>query len=242
MLREMSSKYGRTPGGYVWALVQPIGALVVITAVFSVILRTPSLGNSFALFYASGYMVFLLYSELLIAVQNSIRYSRPLLLYPAVSWIDAIIARVLLNVLTGLLVLIIVFSGILVLLSINTIFDFGPILLSIALACLLGAGLGIFNCVVGGLYPAYGRVWDIAMRPVFLASGIFFLYEDLPPRVQDILWFSPWIHFTALFREGVYPSYEPDFVSIPLLLAWSLIPMCLGLLLMRRHYQTLLNR
>ena len=29
MLREMSTTYGRTPGGYVWALMQPLGSIIV---------------------------------------------------------------------------------------------------------------------------------------------------------------------------------------------------------------------
>jgi capsular polysaccharide transport system permease protein len=113
MLREMSTRFGRTPGGYVWAILEPIGALIVLAVVFSILLRVPSLGNSFLLFYASGYLPYTVYATVAASVQTAIMFSKPLLMYPAVSWLDAILARFVLNFLTGVVIFIIVFVGIL---------------------------------------------------------------------------------------------------------------------------------
>jgi len=242
MLREMSTRYGRTPGGYLWALLEPIGGLIAMTLVFSMLLRAPQLGNSFVLFFASGYLPFVLYVTIAQSVQGAITFSKPLLRYPALSWIDAVLARLLLNLLTGVLVMVIVFVGLLQMVSVTAIFEFGPMVLSTALACLLATGIGVLNCVLIGLYPVWGKVWGMATRPIFIIAGVFFLFENLPPNLQAIGWYTPWIHFTALFRSGVYPSYEPDFISVPLLLIWALVPLCLGLLLLRRHYLEILNR
>lgn len=113
ILREMSTRYGRTPGGYVWAVLEPVGALVVMSVVFAILLRAPPLGNSFILFYASGYLPFIISATIMANVQSAISFSKPLLMYPAVSWLDAIIARFILNLLTGVVIFIIVFVGIL---------------------------------------------------------------------------------------------------------------------------------
>jgi capsular polysaccharide transport system permease protein len=242
ILREMSTRYGRTPGGYVWAVMEPVGALVVMTIAFSILLRAPSLGNSFILFYASGYLPFIIYANIAAQVQGAILFSKPLLLYPAVSWIDSIIARFALNLLTGVVIISIVFTGILQFTDATATLDFGPIVLAITLAALLGLGIGTLNCLVTGLFPAWGNVWGIVTRPLFLISGIFFLYEDLPSTLQGIIWYTPWIHFTAIARMGIYPTYTPDFVSVPLVLLWAMIPLFFGLLLLRRHYQDILNR
>ena len=43
-------------------------------------------------------------------------------------------------------------------------------------------------------------------------------------------------------RTGIYPTYAPDYISIPVVMLWSLISLFFGLLLLRRYYQDILNR
>lgn len=242
VLREMSTRYGRTPGGYVWAVLEPVGALIVLSVVFSVLMRAPSLGNSFLLFYASGYLPFTIYATVAGSVQSAIMFSKPLLMYPAVSWIDAILARFLLNFLTGVVIFIIVFTGIFQFTSATATLNFGPIIVSVLLAALLGLGIGTLNCLLTGLFSAWGNIWGIVTRPLFILAGVIFLYEDMPASIQDILWYTPWIHVTGIARTGVYPTYAPDYISVPLVLFWSLVPLFLGLVLLRRYHQDILNR
>lgn len=240
MLREMSTRFGRSPGGYVWAFIEPVGALLVMSFVFSLLIRSPSLGNSFLLFYTTGYLPFLLYSLTLTTVMHALNFSRPLLMYPAVSWIDAILARFILNTLTSLAITSIVLIGILEFTDTTAVLALRPVVASLALAALLGLGHGTLNCALAGLFPVYVQFWSIASRPLLIAAGVFFLYEDLPSNLQMVLDWTPWIHFTAMFRQGVYPTYAPDFIAVPLLLAWALVPLMFGLLLLRRHRQRIL--
>ena len=104
MLREMSSTYGRNAAGYLWAVAEPIGGVVLLTVVFSLALRAPSLGDNFALFYASGMLPFSLYNDLANKVGRSIGFSKQLLFYPGVTYADAILARILLNTLTQIMI------------------------------------------------------------------------------------------------------------------------------------------
>ncbi|WP_025311221.1 ABC transporter permease [Roseicyclus elongatus] len=242
MLREMSTRYGRSPGGYIWAIVEPLGALLVMAFAFSLLLRAPSLGNSFLLYYASGYLPFLVYAQVQAAVQTALRFSRPLLMYPAVSWIDAILARFFLNVLTSVLVMGIVFAAMIEVTGATAVLSYGPMIWATCLSAVLGLALGTLNAVLVGLYPAWGNIWSIASRPLFLIAGVIFIYEDLPRTVQDYLWYLPWIHITGLFRTGVYPTYEPQYISLTLVMVWVLVPLALGLVLMRRFRQDILTR
>ena len=143
----MSTRYGRTPGGYVWAVVEPVGALIVMSIMFSILLRSPSLGNSFILFYASGYLPYTIYANIAGQVQSSIQFSKPLLQYPAVSWIDAILARFTLNLLTSITVFCIVFFGILQFTSATATLSLGPIVArSPSPACLVSASARSTAC------------------------------------------------------------------------------------------------
>ncbi len=240
MLREMSTRYGRSPGGYVWAVLEPIGAVVVISIALSFLIRVPPLGSSFLLFYASGYLAFYLYNSLQQHISLALTFSKPLLMYPAVSWIDAVLARFFLNVLTGCAVVAISMAGIIWYTETNTTLDLPSILGALAMMALLGLGHGTLNCALVGLFPAWAHVWGILSRPLLVAAGVFFIVEDLPQNAQDVLWWTPWIHATTLFRQGVYPTYQPDYISFTLVMLWALIPLFFGLLLLRRHRQDIL--
>ena len=233
---------GRSPGGYVWAILEPLGAIIMLGFGFSLLLRNPSLGNSFLLFYATGFLPFSLYQNLSNTVGRSINFSKPLLKYPTVTWVDAVLARFLLNSLTGILVAYIVLTGILYLNDTRTVIEYAPLLRSMFLTILLGFGIGVLNCALFGLIAIWDTVWAIVTRPLFLASGIFFIYEDMPPVVQDVLWYNPLLHLTGLMRQGFYPMYAPQYISVTYVACFSLIALFFGLLLLSRYHREILNR
>ncbi|MDR6267640.1 ABC transporter permease [Roseobacter sp. N2S] len=241
MLREMSTTYGRTPGGYFWAVMEPVAAITLLTFVFSAALRHPSLGTNFALFYATAMLPFQLYMQLSNKISMSLKFSRPLLRYPGVRYSDAIVARFLLNALTHLTISYLLFALILMLYRIETILDLPTILAAFGLAALLGLGVGCLNCYLITRFPMWGTLWNIITAPMFILSCIFFVLEDIPQQFRDILWFNPVVHITGLMRRGFYPTYDASYVSIPYVLCFGLITLALGLLLLNRYHRDLLN-
>jgi len=241
VLREMSSTYGNSPGGYVWAVLQPIGMIVVLSFGFSLLFRTPSLGTSFILFYATGYLPYDMYTQLSQKVGTSIKYSRSMLTYPRVVWLDAILARFVLNFLTLLTVFCIVITGVLLIVNTPTIISLTPVLLGISIAALVGLGVGVMNCLLVGLFPVWGIIWKIATRPMFIASGVLFIYEDMGGLVQTILWWNPILHVTGLVRSGFYASYEASYVSLTYCFGLALTLICFGLLFLQANHKQIVN-
>lgn len=242
ILREMSTRYGRTPGGYAWAILEPLGAIMVLSLAFSLVMRTPPLGTSFILFYATGFMPFDLYQTLSNTVARAINFSKPLLQYPAVTWLDAVLARLLLNSLTGILITTLLLASILAVTDSRTLVDLPPLVEAMALTMLLGLGVGMLNCALMGLYPLWDMIWSIVTKPLFIASGVIFLYDDMPLPAQNILWYNPLIHITGLMRTGFYPTYTAAYVSHVYVLVISLILLAMGLILMGRYHRDILNR
>lgn len=242
ILREMSTRYGRTPGGYAWGILEPLAAIMVLSIGFSLIIRTPPLGTSFLLFYATGYMPFNLFNTVSNMVARSVIFSKPLLQYPAVTWADAVLARFLLNSLTSVLVTIILLAGVLVLTDTRAVLDMSPILIAMALTMGLGLGVGVLNCALMGLFPLWEMIWSVITRPLFIASGIFFLYDDMPQTARDILWYNPLIHVVSGMRTGFYPMYTAAYVSNLYVLGVTCVTLAMGLLLMGRYHRVILNR
>lgn len=241
VLREMSTRYGSSPGGYIWAVLEPLGAIMILGIGFSLLVRTPSLGSSFILFYASGYLPFSLYQGLQNSVSTALTFSKPLLAYPAVTWLDTIVARFILNLLTNLMVVYLLLTGILLLTDTNAVLRMGPMIEALSLCAVLGLGIGTMNCLLSSMFPIWKHIWSIVTRPLFLASGVVFLYEDMPSAAQSILWYNPLLHITGIMRVGIYPSYDPQYTSPVYVLTVALGLLALGLVLLSRFHRDILD-
>lgn len=242
MLREMQTTYGRSPGGYLWALVEPVAGIALMTIIFSVGFRSPPMGTDFAPFYASGVVPFLFFTTVSAKVGQSLQFSRQLLAYPSVNFVDAILARVLVNTMTQALVGYIVFTGVLVFYDTRGALDFGAMILAFSLTALLATGIGTLNCFLTLQFPVWQTIWSILTRPLFLISCIFFLFDSIPDPYQDWLWFNPLVHIVGLMRSGFYSSYDPYYVSFSYVAGVSMICLTVGLLFLSRYYRDLLDR
>lgn len=234
ILREMSSTYGRNPGGYLWAVLQPVGMIVILTIAFSFLLRAPSLGTSFPLFYATGFLLLRVFLEVANSVGAAVQFNIAMMAYPRVTFVDTLVARGILAVLTQISVSAVVLTGVFIVDDLSITLDFGPIVEAYLLTILMGVGVGTLNSYLTFSFPVWKTIWGILTRPLFLFSGVFYLYEDLPASAQNVLWYNPMIHMTALMRKGFYPTYDPDFIT-PIFAAFvGVIPMFFGVLLLKR--------
>ena len=235
MIREMITRYGRSAGGYVWALLEPVGMILVLALAFSQFIRTPPIGESFILFYATGYVPFHMYVETSANTSSAVSLNRPLMQFPMVTPLDAILARFFLSVLTLILVTLIVFVGIAIVVDEPVRPALGPLLTGMGCGAVLGLGVGTLNAVVFPFFPVWRRLWLIINRPLFLISGIFFTYESMPEHIQALLWWNPLIHVIGHVRTAFYPVYDGTYVSLGYVIAVSVGTFVLGTALIARH-------
>lgn len=244
ILREMTTSYGRSPGGYLWALLEPVGAVAMITMVFSLglRLRSPSLGTSFVLFYATGMMSFQIYQRVQSKVTKSITFSRPLLFYPGVTYMDTIFARFILNYLTQLAAFCLVMGGVIGFFDTRAVLELVPILTALAMSGILALGVGTLNAYLMPSFPLWTSLWGIATAPLFFLSSVFYTYEDLPTIGKDILWYNPIVHIVGMMRRGFYPNYDSIWVSKTYVFGLSLLLLFFGVLLLGRYHRDIVNQ
>ncbi len=241
MLREMATSYGRSMMGYLWAIIEPVAALALMTGVFSLFLRNPALGTNFPLFFASGYLIFNIYTSVGNDVANAVKYSRPLLEYPAVTALDAVLARFLLNYLTHLMVIFIILVGIIVIYDLLVILDLQKLILALLVTGAFALGIGTFNCYLFVAFPSYLQIWAILNRPMFIISGIFFLFDTVPQPFRDVLWYNPLVHMIGLMRAGLFATYDAEYASPLYVLGLSLLLFMAGLHMLRRYLRDAMN-
>ncbi|MEY9102032.1 ABC transporter permease [Sinorhizobium fredii] len=241
IVREMSTKFGSKPGGYVWALLEPIGYIAMMTVIFGAISHSPALGTNFLLFFATGYIGYQLYQSRVMYLSSAVRANKPLLTYPNVAPIDAITARYILQTLTTALVAVIVFTAIFMTLSHAPDLNWGKLLEAELYAGSLALGVGLFNSVMFVRYALYEQLYGILTRPLFLLCGVFFLPESMPHPYRDVLLFNPLCHVIMLFRSGFYPEYRAIGLSVPYLSVCSAVIFFCGMTVFTFSRRTLRN-
>ena len=235
MIREMATRYGKSPGGYLWAVAEPVGMIALLSIAFSQFLRTPPLGSSFILFYTAGYLPFSMFMTINTFTSTAVSGNRPLMYFPMVSPMDAVLARAALQTLTIVVVTVVILVGISFLLDEPITLSYFNLILAYLAAIILGLGGGTLNVVIFAFFPFYKSVWNIITRPLFIVSGIFYTVESMPTAAQNILVLNPLVHISGEAHKAFYPIYDGDFVVLAYPIGLGLFFMLLGGALLLRH-------
>lgn len=241
MLREMSTTYGRSALGYLWAILEPAAGLMLMSIIFSLAFRAPPIGTSFPLFFATGFIPFTAYLDTSQKVSVALRFSKQLLFYPGVTFVDALIARFVMNVFTQIMIATIVFVIILTAFNLDVILDPSAIALGFAMSFSLAIGVGTLNCYLLSVYPVWERTWAILNRPLFILSCVIFMFDTVPMPYQDYLWWNPLVHVVGQVRSGFYATYDASYVMPLYVFGIALVTFALGLLLLRRYHRDIVN-
>ncbi|HPE24601.1 ABC transporter permease [Albidovulum sp.] len=233
VLRETCARFGRSWGGYAWALAEPVGGIAILSLAFALIAPKPPLGSSFTLFYATGIIPFLMYNSLTTALMAALQANRGLLSYPVVRPLDILVARALLETLTHLAVAAAVLVPVVLALPRPPAMAPEGIALSLGLAAALGTGTGTFNAAIAAIFPTWRQVWSVLNRPVFIISGILFTARGLPDDLAALLWFNPIAHVVEAMRDGVFGPDPDAFVSAPYVLFIAATLFLAGAILIR---------
>jgi capsular polysaccharide transport system permease protein len=241
ILREVSMTNGRTALGYLWEIVDPVFSIIVITMILELFFRSPPLGNNFPLFYASGILPFSFFIETSKRVSTAIRFSRPLLAYPGVTFLHALLARFILAVATKSIIYVFVLFAIVEIYGLSVYFNYGYIALSLLLAFAAGLAVGSMNCLLLTFLPLYEQAWAVVTRPLFLFSAIVYLYETVPLPFRDWLWWNPVVHMVGLMRRGIYPTYDAPYVSVAYIAIIVALLIPVSFFFMRRYWREMIE-
>jgi capsular polysaccharide transport system permease protein len=241
ILREMSTQYGKSWGGYFWAVGEPAASVLLLSVVFGYALRTPPLGNSFAVFYATGVIPFFLFNSVATAVASTVQQNKGLLSYPVVTALDTVIARTVMEMLTYVTVSVILFPLLIWIDRAVVSVDLAAVAMGMLMAAMLGMGVGCVNAVAYAFFPTWRNIWSVLRRPLFILSGILFTYDMAPPGFRDFLWYNPIIHIIGQMRMGFYRSYDGDYISWMFVFGLSFSMFVIGGYLLQRHEGTMIE-
>ncbi|MEZ0167570.1 ABC transporter permease [Microvirga sp. TS319] len=233
VLREMRTRFGRSRAGYLWALVQPIGHISILTVVLASMQRAVPVGPSIQLFLATGLIPYLLFMNLVTRLMTAIVSNQTLFTFPIVKILDAVAARALLEILTICLIGMLVLAG-LALLGLGLIPE-EPANLAGALAAtaLYGIGFGLTSMAIYSVFPAWDRIQALLLLPLYFCTGIFYVPDTLPVAFRDVIVWNPLLHGVEWFRSGFYANYGAATLDKGYFIGWGVSLLLVGLVLER---------
>lgn len=242
IMRETGSRESTTSLGFLWTFIEPIAQTILLTVFFSLMMRKPALGTNFELFYITGVGTFQVFSQTQGKVASAIRFSRPLLGFPAVTVIDALLARFLLGLFTSTVTFFLLFEGAMAYYQLRDQPNYALVLLSLTMAASVGLGVGTMNAVLFLASPVYESFYHIISRPLSIASGSMFLISTLPANIFQYLWWNPLVHTLGEMRHAVYPAYDASYINIGYAFLFAAICFTVGLIGLHRYVFDALER
>ncbi|MDR6434668.1 ABC transporter permease [Brucella pseudogrignonensis] len=240
LLRETKTRFGKNKLGYLWAFVEPSAYVVILIFIRSEMHASVPFGENIYLFVLTGLLGYRLFISIADKTSSAISANQALLTYPIVKPVDTIFARIMLESIT-MLVVIMSFFFLLEMYSDNTVIHYpGDFLFSLLGGILLASAVGTLNSVVFLLLPVWERIWGLLKLPLLFLSGIFYMPKNMPPAIQNILSWNPLLNSIEWLRSSTYLSYDP-LLSKQYVIWLSVSILVLGLIL-ERLYRNVLVR
>lgn len=242
MMREMRTRFGERRLGYAWAIIEPLVQIWLLVFIFSLMGRRPPLGTSFEMFFLNGYIPYMIFSQITKQAGAAVAGNRGLLSFPPVKNLDTVWARVLLEVATGavaLIMLMMIFasSGLSVMPNDPIVFVQGYLMIA-----LLAVGVGMVNAVLSSIMPVWSTIMGWITRLQYFVAGIFFLPDHLPPAARHMMGWNPVAHGIIWIREGFYRDYHSIVLDRGFLATSILILLLTGFTLERQMRRRIAER
>lgn len=232
--RDIKTKYRRSVLGVLWSILNPLFMMLVLTAIFSTLVKFPTEDVPFSIYYLTGYIMFNFVSESTNFSLVSIIYSAGLIkkvyipkiifplekcLFSLVNFGFSLIAAVIVFLVVGITphwTILLFFIPVLYLF----VFSFG--------FSLILATMNTFFRDVGYLYNVFVTVW-MYLTPIIYPISI------LPGWMQSVVRINPLYHYVEYFRAltlyGTIPSLGENLIC----LSYSLIFLFLGVMIFQKN-------
>ncbi len=243
LLQDLTSRFGKSRGGFMWVLVEPIAHLLVPMFIFGFIRQGLVPGVEYPVFLVYGFLPFLLFKSVCLQIVNGVNAAQGLLSYRQVQLMDVFIAKTMAYAVIQAVVFAIVLTG-LAMFGYDVLpphpVEFAAVL---ALTIILAFGLGLVLAAFASLVPDARQVIQVMFMPLYFASGILFPVARFPDEWIRWLAVNPVLHLVELTRAMALDGYEPmKYLSITYLVVLALTSVVIGLMLYRLRYLARVTR
>ena len=229
--REAQIKHRESPLGVFTALFEPLALILVMTLAFSSIrLRVPETGDHLLLFLMTGILPISVFRSSVMGADQTFRKMRKSLALPQLRPLDLLLGGSFLSMMTLACLFAAITATFRLLYATEEPQSFVLSLMAVLCNGLIGFGIGSLNLTIKTWFPFWGTIFNIFTTPLGIASGLFYTADSLPPKIQAILYYNPFLHSTELCRTFFFPQYTSTFFDPYYYSGWVLGSIAIGLL------------
>jgi ABC-type polysaccharide/polyol phosphate export permease len=235
-MKELRVRYKRSVLGFVWALLNPLMMMVILTLVFSRILRFQV--ENYEIFLISALLPWIFFSQSLGYSIESIVSNGELLKKVKVSKSVFPVAAVLSNIINFVLSLI---PLAVILLVVGFPFHWTWFYLPVPLLALVlfTLGCGFFCATANAFFRDVSHIVQIALSGWFYLSPVMYSLEFLPQEYRTFFRLNPMLYLLNQFRLAIYYGELPALKAVLLCLGIGLVTLVLGYAYFRRSEDAL---
>ena len=243
LLRELTSRFGKSRGGFIWVLVEPLAHLLIPIIIRAFIRQRLIPGVEYPIFIVYGILPFLLFKAICLQIVDGVNSAQGLLSYRQVVLMDVFIAKAMAFFVIQAIVFAIVLTGLGMLdydvLPARPVEFAGVLVLTLVLAF----GLGLLLAAVASLIPDAKSVIRVIFMPLYFVSGVLFPITRFPDEWVRWMAINPVLHLVELSRVMALDQYESmKYLSVGYPVALALITTLIGLMVYRLRYLVRVTR
>jgi capsular polysaccharide transport system permease protein len=243
-LRDVLTRLMQGRFGWFWQLVEPIGHVLIMLALFAVGLRSRTIaGADVVVFLIVGILAFFLVRNVMNRGSAAIGANDELFAFRQIRPLDLVLVRVATEGLHVCVLLLIMLTG--AGLLGRPVIPHDPLAALGALGSLflLGIGLALVLSVVEVLLPELAQALRLMQTPLYLLSGAIYPLGNIPISFREIILWNPIAHGLESLRAAFSPTYH----SVPgiepgYLVESAVVTIFVGLALHARFENQLANR
>lgn len=224
--KDLRAKYRRAVIGLLWAVLQPVLMMLILTFVFGYLLRglmgsrIGGAGHSYAVFLLAGLVPWQFLVVGLTGATNSLVANQDLIkkvYFPRETVPLAAVLYSVVNFAIGFVTFLVVFSVLEGPGSLGAGLVFAPVVFAVQLVLI--TGLGLLCSALNVLYRDVAYMVEVALAFGFYATPIIYdLPRDLPPWLYRLYMLNPMAHLVEAYRQALLMNRFPD----PAHLLWPL--------------------
>lgn len=199
--------------GISWAIIQPIIFILVLSFMRGRLDGGETHTMPTFMFMAYGMMFVQTFLQTFVACSTSIKKNKSLFAFRQVQPLSAVLASGLFNLLAktfvvlGLILAIFLFS--IELKAHNLLL----IIVNFIALWIFSVSAGLALAIGSSFIPELDKIQQLATRPLFFISGVFFSLKDIPQEYWWLLNWNPILHAIELSRDAAYKGYDAVGVS-----------------------------
>jgi len=234
-LKDLQVRYKRSALGFLWALLNPLMMMVILTMVFSKLLPAQ---DHYSIFLMSGLLPWTFFSQALSYSADSIVTNGDLLKKVYVTKSVFPVAATLSNVINFALSMIP-----LVLLLAVLRFPFHRtwpyVLVPFASLLLIALGFGFFVAMANVFFRDVAHILQIVLQAWYFVTPVMYPIDIIPAQYRRLFQLNPVLYPVNGFRLAIYYGQLPSLQSMAASLAGGAIACYLGYWVFRRYQDNL---